>query len=60
MKHKNSGDFQQNSNSGGECKSEHSSSYNKFEIKYTEITDQLDKIFVLTLYTFHIDKLIDA
>lgn len=31
----------------------------KFDVKFLEVTDQLDKIFILTMFTFHIDNIID-
>jgi len=53
----------QKENSDTESKqSKHSFATNasKFKLDYVEVTDQLDKIFILTLYTFHKDYIINT
>ena len=56
LRQKNSNDMSHNSDS--ESKHSHGTSGTKSEAKYTEINDQHDKIFLLALFSFHIDKII--
>jgi len=42
----------------GKSEVSHNTSASKFDIKYSEVTDQLDKIFITTLITFHTDEVL--